>query len=460
MFSSLLDLLYSREQEIKTNVPTPVQENAVVTPSIPIDIPTGKPPPNFIIDENSDQDSTPSDLPELLSESSGEVTMFNNFAIGDDRPTESIEIADSDGKYNLYHFSECSNTSSKTTRDARGIIKKMGENGEEITVCKTFGYTVEFDSTQIVQINNAFEANLDKYKFYKAEEGTVLRLWHDTEWHVSSHRRIDAGSSRWGCVKSHKDLLISAVSYTFLNKKASAEEELRVFNGWLEVLNKDFVYAVIVRSVIENRVVCHPLDRPTVFFLGQFDAKSFALCEGNNSKLRSLERLNFKSVAEIISHAHNCNPYMNPGIVAFMNTDHGVECVKVTNAEYNNLSKIRGNVSSIRFRYLQIRLDPVMKEKFLSLYPDHVKTADDIEKLITKIAGDIYSQYMKRFALNNGVRSYIVMPKDQWFVARELYDAAQKKPEEKFTISTVLAYINSRPAHHINHLIKSEEERG
>ena len=125
-----------------------------------------------------------------------------------------VRITDSENDIKLYHYIQCSESSSETLKNTRGVVM----NGNEEILCKTFNFTPEYFSDEPDRIKQVLEPIFDKCSFYKAEEGTLLRVWfYEDKWHISSHKKLNAFNSRWGSSYSHGEMFRDAVKWQMDN---------------------------------------------------------------------------------------------------------------------------------------------------------------------------------------------------------------------------------------------------
>ena len=375
--------------------------------------------------------------------------------------SENVRVTDSDGDLECFHYTECYDSSCIDLKNTRGVIRRGVD-----TLCKTFNYTPELFSNDDEGIREVLNSLPSKKVFYKAEEGTILRVWYDfsvEKWRLSSHRKINAFRSRWGCGVSHGEFFKDCILWHIKNGKLTHKFDEYNKNGvdplelFYSTLNKERIYTFLLRSNIMNRVVCNAPSTPAVYFVGEFDRTDFKLLSCNSSGFDRPEQLFFGCVDDLLFYVKNIDCKESQGVVVYYGEDsleHGL--VKITNSDYQVLSSVRGNCTSVKFRYLQLRNNPELVKKFIDLYPEHKLDFINYESIIYNIASNIYSKYVSRYIKHN----YTVMPQEQWFIARSLHELyLSDNSKYKININLVINYINDLPAIRVNYLIRKELER-
>ena len=66
---------------------------------------------------------------------------------------------------------------------------------------------------------------------------------------------------------------------------------------------------------------------------------------------------------------------------------------KILNKDYLKFFSVRGNEPSIKYRYLQVRMNSHLINIFLDLYPNMIEKFEDYENVIYSIAQNIYKSY-------------------------------------------------------------------
>jgi hypothetical protein len=136
------------------------------------------------------------------------------------------------------------------------------------------------------------------------------------------------------------------------------------------------------------------------------------------------------------------------GLVCFHN---GNITMKIVHDDYSNMFNVRGNEPSLKYRYLQIRMDKANTEKFFQLYPDHVPVFEDYENSIFEISKKIHRAYIERFIKKN----FVTVPREEYMVVIDCHQwHIQCREKNKVTLEKVIAVLNRQPASNLNHMIR------
>ena len=370
-------------------------------------------------------------------------------------------LTDSDGDYKIYHYIVCDDKSENVIKNSRGIIRSKDE-----IVCKTFNFTPEFigiNEPNIEAVDSILSV-AKNFSVYMAEEGTLIRLWfHNNSWHISTHKKLDANRSRWGSKESHGDMFIKSLLWYIKNNlqdKIKLEDESHVLDVYLSTLKQDRVYTFIVRTTIQNRIVCTRNFDPMIYFAGEFGLvgeDKFVLLNDNTSNIERPVKLTFENCTALFHIADNISPKRAQGVMIYY--DEGLPSfgtIKLTSSAYQSLSDIRGNFPSVKFRYLQLRNDPESVQKLYKLYPEYYNSFNEYETIIHGICDKIYEGYKSRY-INH---EFTVLPQELWYVTKDIHDDYIKDSiKNRISISLVHQHVNALSAVRLNYIIRCHYER-
>lgn len=272
-------------------------------------------------------------------------------------------------------------------------------------------------------------------KISDAHEGTLIRVFHiDGEWYVSTNRKLDASNSKWAskwqtfgqsftqAIKEFVDEKYEPPAEAKAEAKAEAEakavpinlsekikrinEENREFLSSVFDRNfsKNYKYLFILKPTVEERIVCQAEPRPTIYHVGTFDENdeehfSDLMIDGNIVERPQTHE--FSSLQELKAAMDSMNIYHHQGF--FVVDEKARTAFKIIHDRYKTLFEVRGNVASLRFRYLQLRRfgcnEAVSRETFemfLELYNFH-KEADAIEQEIYDLCQELHQKYVRVF---------------------------------------------------------------
>ena len=135
-------------------------------------------------------------------------------------------------------------------------------------------------------------------KAFMSVEGTLLRLFYENRemetleegksgvsgvsgvWYLSTNKKLDAFQSRWSSRFSFGNMFVHALDGIFPSTKTVDENILKTFT---ETLDKSKVYAFLIRSNQENRVVCrsptNTVPKNKVVYLGAWTNSVFTFSD-------------------------------------------------------------------------------------------------------------------------------------------------------------------------------------
>ena len=195
----------------------------------------------------------------------------------------------------------------------------------------------------------------------------------------------------------------------------------------------------------ENRLVSASPEKPTVFHIGTFIGDEIVL--DNNIGIRSPERHEFPNIDAVYDYIDRADYKKYQGLMIFTPTN----IFKVYNPDYYKLLQVRGNESSIKYRYLQIRRDTESINIIHYLFPEHSNDFDDYEKFIGEIAQYIYDSYVNRFIR----KQYINVPVEEFGIMKKCHEwHSEDRYENRISIEKVLDFLNNESATSINRMIR------
>lgn len=212
-------------------------------------------------------------------------------------------------------------------------------------------------------------------------EGTIIRIFYHNKWYVSTHRKLDAGRSKWG----------SNNSFKFLFEEGLKESYNISLQDLFGRLNLRCQYTFILMADKNTRFVCTTDHNKKVYFIGSNDPECNVGIEGLpeiSGRFDTIESV-FKFV-ETMTY-----PFTFQGIL--MVHPSGSQ-YRIISEEYATYFKVRNNEQSIPYRYLQLKSqnDHVSLDLLVKLFPDHIPVFEQNERYISKLVEIILVEYNKR----------------------------------------------------------------
>ena len=342
-----------------------------------------------------------------------------------------IKLLDSDPDNNLslYSYIRCTDDSNDIVKNSRGLIF----HNDKLLVT-SLGYTADYIADDIRENPNLI-GDITKCDIYESEEGCLLRVFYfNDKWYICTHRKLDAFKSKWSSKDSFGEIFKNAIN------------DIKPYEEFLDTLNKDYKYLFLVRNNYENRIVCQAPEKPTVFHVGTYDSE-------NNFKMTEEvgipypKKCNFQDIEDMLVFIENEGFNRIQGVIVFSPN----KVFKILNKEYLDFFKIRGNEPSIKYRYLQVRMDSEKLNKLYFLYPKFGDIFDQYEDLIYKAAQQINFFYIRRFIK----KKYVTVPKEEYEVMKACHEWHKMDREKnRISIRKVISVLNEQSATALNKIIK------
>ena len=344
------------------------------------------------------------------------------------------------------------NPNNDVVKQCRGIVFD-GHN----VVMKAFGYTSDYSSaTDGEGIRDQFskiDGGLSSCSVFESREGSLIRVFNfKGKWFLTTHRKLNAFKSKWSSTgESYGTSFKNALKQELVQNEKLRESFPDMFDSVLDnffhMLNPEKQYMFLVCNTNENRIVCNAPEIPTMFHVGTF--VNYELDLNDDILISKPRKLSFESETELIDYVNNhVDPYKSPGVIVFAPSN---KQFKITNCEYVELFKLRGNQPSLKFRYLQLRTDADTNMMFRNLYFDSVRTFDRCEEDLGEISKFIHQSYMNRFVHKQytsvPVPEYIVMQTaHKWF--------SEDRDNRRVTNKVIYDILNEQNATYLNQMLK------
>lgn len=357
----------------------------------------------------------------------------------------------------LYCYTNSDNFTATTdpiVKECRGVVF----HGNNI-ILKSFPYTPEIIAQPETEpeISNIIK-NIKEWRFFVAYEGTLLRLFFfGKKWYLSTHRKLDAFGSKWASEESFGSLFKKALlSEEEQNEKFAARVKTdndteTILERFCKSLDVNQQYMFLLRNNDDNRIVCHAPDRPMLFHVGTFSRNQNNINLDEDIDVPHPEEVKLSSVSELIRYTEAIDVNKLVGVICFgpNNTQ-----LKIVEPEYDWWFRIRGNQSSIKFRYLQLRHDEEKRKDLETLYPDSIPQFEEYEKFINGISQQLYCVYVEKYI--NKLEKYknIHIPYAEHQVLKACHLSFLHDRRDKISIEKIMKEINRRTPTELNHMIK------
>ncbi len=312
-------------------------------------------------------------------------------------------------------------------------------------LCPSLGYTYEYHIDTKEESIETFK-NFEQWKWFYATEGTMVRVFHyEGRWHLATHKKLSAFDSRWSCSLSFGELFTKSLKSIFY-----FIQEDNIYEWFLSQLETEKIYYFLVRSNQQNRIICHTSnisEKESLIYIGfrnRHNLKFSLSMDDTNSIFKEIlnplcVNRELRSIDELYDFVeNNIDPFQYQGLVGFCNDNSDYQLIKVINSRYRELVQIRGNNHNLRLRYLEIRNDPSKVEKLFMLYPRHVASFEDFERLLGLICKKIAKTYIERYVQSK----YVTLPKEEYIILRKCNEWCIKNNETVISHKKVLLIMN------------------
>jgi hypothetical protein len=376
-----------------------------------------------------------------------------------EQSVENIYVVDEDYKNNLqlYHYNKCSNDSLDCIKNARGVVKS-----DDKIVSKSFGYIDEctVDGENVSELIENNKQILDKIhsfhqsKIYTMYEGTVVRMFFwKHKWFLSTHKKLNAFDSKWGnseC-KTFGEMFVDSLCDPLVNNSiTSSDEVLDIFNNFCFQLdtNKTYVFLIIHDDL--TSMICKRSNKiPPCLHIGEFDNKTNLLVEGNTSGLPSLPQLSFNTVFDLIEYVRKLNHLEHPGVIIYFPNQ---TQLKIYNHNYKKAQELRGNQPDLLYRYLEVRKNNDLSNRFLELYKEQEDYLISSELAILDVSKKLFHLYMRRYIQ----KQYVFVPKCEFMVMQMCHQWHNENRDlNKISLNKVLEILENLPIKMLYSIVKN-----
>lgn len=367
-----------------------------------------------------------------------------------------FQKVDENDTLEMYHFKHNVDYPDANSK-LKGIV--VDKASQEI-VCSTSMHTVEYDVDQIDKIPGIEHIDWDATTVMVSEEGCFLRVYHyNGEWYISTHRKLDADSSKWGSNYTFKTLFVHALVDALFRDE---EDDTRVFdleNDFLSKLDKNYIYTFLIRNNSSNRIVCQSPSRddPKLYFSGVYPLggehdyiPSFTQPLGVPDGVPTAQLLSCGGVDELKAIVNGMSSHKHQGVIVFGKVGGVTNVFKVMCRDYLALKDVRNNCSNLMFRYAQVRGDTHLRNKMLDLFNQFSYDFYNFENTVYKIALHICNQYVNRYVR----KQYAAVSPLQYKVTKKIREWYLQNPaEHRVDVDTVLNMMNDEQPIYVYKLV-------
>jgi hypothetical protein len=272
-------------------------------------------------------------------------------------------------------------------RSYEGECKSSDEHFNILKECR--GIILEKDTNKLISygLNNFIDPNdIEWSKPFIIEEsieGTLIKLYWNpfsNRWIVATNRTINA---KWGHWISNRDFFHLFMD---IGKRLDYDK-----------LDKNCTYSFVLKHP-ENRIVrrykkvgLNHIHTRNINTLEEIDDNVYFQ---NGNIVSKPRKYDFKTKDDVYKELDNL-PFFLEGYII---TDSNGNKSKILNPKHTEISTIRGNVNNIEYRYLELRNDPELLNKFFNThYKEYNRIMIKMNNKIDKLAEQLHRYYITKF---------------------------------------------------------------
>lgn len=285
---------------------------------------------------------------------------------------------------------------------------------------KGFPNSVEYSEKEFLEEK---DIDVSSFRIFECLEGTLIRVfYYNDKWYTSTTRKLDAFVSKWASPKTTFGQSFVRELRSLTNDDLIIDDDKAFLNNFYETyLDKNKAYTFLLRPSKEERIVCDEYEGNKIIYVCSesvkeckinFDDKIMINNNGFEIPKRR-EIMDLKTTKDVSNYVLESISYKTcQGVILFKSTiDDEFVSIKVLSKEYTDRYKIRGNVSSLKFRYLELRSNLKDLNLFFELYPEMKLVGNEMEEIIYKICKRLHVIYMKIYIEND--HSFVCSKEEQ-----------------------------------------------
>lgn len=346
----------------------------------------------------------------------------------------------------LFCYVKCDSNDDDLLHQCRGVVFQ-----DKKIVMKAFPYTLEIAHSEKKQIEQKIDSVFKNCIFYDSYEGALIRMFNfDGRWFISTHRKLNAFRSKWASKESFGTTFKRSIESELESNSKLRDSLPDNGEGMIErfqsILDPSKQYMFLILNNDENRIVCSAPNRPSVYHVGTFVNSELVMNE--NINIPYPKKHEFNNIDQLIKYVDKVNINNLQGVIIFAPNN---KQYKIVNKEYLDLFNVRGNEPSIKFRYLQVRMNEETVNNLYSLYPTMTHLFEDYENALYAIAQTIYNSYVDRFIK----KKWVTVAAEEFNVIRACHSFhEQDRKQNRISIKKVIEILNEQSPTSLNKMIR------
>lgn len=342
-----------------------------------------------------------------------------------------------------------------------------------------------------------------KCRFFEANEGTVLRVFNaNDKWYTITNKKIDAFRSKWAAKTKTFGCHLAKSIFVLLNPDHTGDmpdfddiitAEDYVNQTWSVSLDPKKRYFFLLKSSKEERIVCD--EDMAILNIGVID-------ENNHLSLDEMVKLSqnstpfedgrkattardvivpnpeehrISSLDELIRKINNTDPKKSAGLLAIFKTDfsgNDIEAdieqhihIKLLNSTYKRLQSLRGNTTSLRFRFFQLtylsnremQLNPPVQPSYIEDFKQlYYPQCENMLEVVWPVAKYLFEKYQSKYVKHENVYEEFLPKTDNTLRIIHNEYIISKQPTTIQRVSDILSCLEPEK---LNQLVKEYENK-
>ena len=358
-----------------------------------------------------------------------------------------VSMTDSDEAYGLQLFCyvQCGPEDESLLGQCRGVVF----NDQNI-VMRAFPYTIEYSDDQMNEIETNITSKMKDCRIFDSYEGTLIRMFYYKKWFTCTHRKLNAFRSKWASKESFgtafKKALDSEVKNNDVLHDSLPKNGECLLERFQTILDPSKQYMFLVLNNDENRIVCDAPNRPTLLHVGTFVDGELSMDE--NVHIPHPKEHKFDNSEDMVDYVRNINIREKQGVIIFAPNN---KQYKILHEQYVELFKVRGNEPSIKFRYIQVRMNSHLTNSLYNLYPHMGPKFDEYEEVLYSVAQNIYKSYVDRYIK----KKWVTVAVEEYNVMKKCHSFhEQDRKQNRISLKKVIELLNEQSPSVLNKMIR------
>jgi len=290
-----------------------------------------------------------------------------------------ISLYDFESGLYLLHYN---NFIDEDVYDFRGMIY---DSKSRKVICRSLPFVLE---TTVDKINMS-SLNFDNLTVSFLKEGTVIRLYYQDEWKISTHKRINAEHANWGNSPSFKQL-------------------------FLDLFNKD-KFNLLDKSKCYNFLLIHKsvemimkIQNNELYFISVFANEKHDFDEFNRLK-KHFRIFNTVKVNKKRTLNKQFKTIMNSNDYYAVIVSDGNQYFKILNNQFVRVKQYRNNIPTIQLSFLYCLINKLAYEKtgLLDYYSEQRFQLESLENNFYNLIHDLGTIFNRRYVC----KEYVKVPR-------------------------------------------------